>query len=265
MEVKHVIDEMEAGELAIQFETEGPDAVLQWAVDRFDSHFALASSFQAEEMVILDLAWKINPEVRVFTLDTGRLHQETYDLMDEIRARYPKARLEVYFPDAAEVERMVAKHGLNLMLHAIDLRLLCCHVRKVRPLNRALGDLEAWATGLRREQWASRTNIRKIELDHDHGGIVKLNPLADWTKEEVWEYVKEHDLPLHKLYTQGYVSIGCVPCTRPIKEGEDPRSGRWWWETGAAKECGMHCSIYTGSFEHELHALLKETGKATKA
>ena len=143
--------------------------------------------------------------------------------MDEIRARYKGVRLEVYFPDTAEVERMVAKHGLNLMYHAIATRLLCCQIRKVRPLTRALKDLEAWATGLRREQWASRTNIRKIELDHDHGGMVKLNPLADWTKEEVLDYVKAQDVPMHKLYAQGYVSVGCAPCTRPVKPGEDPR------------------------------------------
>ena len=118
------------------------------------------------------------------------------------------------------------------------------------------GNLDAWITGLRRDQWATRTNIRKVEIDHDHGGIVKLAPLADWTEDEVWDYIRTNDVPYNELYDKGYKSIGCAPCTRPVAEGQDPRAGRWWWETGAPKECGMHCALETGGFEHELAALL---------
>ena len=129
----------------------------------------------------------------------------------------------------------------------------------MRPLTKHLHSLDAWVTGLRRDQWASRTNIRKVEIDHDHGAIVKLNPLAEWTEDEVWDYVRERDVPYHSLYDQGYTSIGCAPCTRAIEPGEASRAGRWWWETNAPKECGIHCSIESGGLEHELHALLGET------
>jgi phosphoadenosine phosphosulfate reductase len=195
----------------------------------------------------------------VFTIDTGRLPQETYDLMAKIEERYG-IRVEMLFPERAHVEGMAQRHGPNLMYDAVDLRLLCCQVRKVLPLNRYLETLEGWITGLRRDQWASRAEVRKIELDHDHGGIVKVNPLADWTKDEVWDYIRANDIPYHALYDQGYTSVGCAPCTRAIQPGEPDRAGRWWWETNAPKECGIHCAIYTGGFEHELHALIGNNG-----
>jgi len=135
----------------------------------------------------------------------------------------------------------------------------------VHPLRRALADLDAWITGLRREQWASRANIRKVELDHDHGGIMKVNPLADWTEEEVWDYLRRHHVPAHPLYAQGYRTLSCAPCTRPVAPGADPRSGRWWWEVNAPKECGMHCAIETGGFEHELEAILGEAHQSVGA
>ena len=141
---------------------------------------------------------------------------------------------------------------------SVENRLLCCNVRKVQPLTRVLAGLDAWVTGLRRDQWASRSDIRKIEIDHDHGAIVKLNPLAEWAEDEVWDYLRENDVPTHALYAKGYTSIGCLPCTRPVAVGEPVRAGRWWWETGAPKECGMHCAIETGGFEHELHAIVGE-------
>ncbi len=147
---------------------------------------------------------------------------------------------------------MTGKHGVDLFRTAVDLRLLCCSVRKVRPLTRHLHTLDAWVTGLRRDQWASRTNIRKVEIDHDHGAIVKLNPLAEWTEEEVWDYVREREVPYHALYDRGYTSIGCAPCTRAVAPGEASRAGRWWWESNAPKECGIHCSIESGGLEHEL-------------
>ena len=150
----------------------------------------------------------------------------------------------------------VGKHGVDLFKTSVDLRLLCCNLRKVRPLTKHLHSLDAWVTGLRRDQWASRTNIRKVELDHDHGAIVKLNPLAEWDEQDVWDYVRERDVPYHSLYDRGFTSIGCAPCTRAIQPGEASRAGRWWWETNAPKECGIHCAIESGGLEHELHALL---------
>ncbi len=249
------IDEHEAGELSVLYDSEPAEEVIAWAMDTFRPRMAISEGGGAEGMVILDMAWRVNPDVRVFTLDTGRLPQESYDLLERIHERYG-IRVEVQFPEAAHVEGMLQRHGPNLMYEAVDLRLLCCQVRKVLPLNRYLAGLDAWMTGLRREQWASRAEVRKIELDHDHGGIVKVNPLADWTKREVWDYIRTNDVPYHALYDQGYTSIGCAPCTRPIQPGEQDRAGRWWWEKDAPKECGIHCAIYTGGFEHELHALI---------
>jgi phosphoadenosine phosphosulfate reductase len=250
-----LLDDAEAGELAVEFDDRPPEDLLAWGFERFGSRIALCTSFQAEGMVLLDMAWRIDPKVRVFTIDTGRLHQETYDLIDAVRKRYDMA-IEVHAPDARELGVMTEKHGVNLFYNAVPLRLLCCQVRKVRPLQRVLDGLDAWITGLRRETWASRADIRKLELDHDHGGIAKLSPLADWTHEEVWEYLRGNDVPYHALYDQGYTSIGCAPCTRRTAAGEDPRAGRWWWETNAPKECGMHCTIETSGFEHELEVLL---------
>ena len=172
-----------------------------------------------------------------------------------MRERYPQLNLDLLSPDADTVRAMVGKHGPNLFYRSVENRLLCCQVRKVLPLQRYLGGLDAWITGLRRDQWATRSDIRKVEIDHDHGAIVKLNPLAEWTEDEVWDYVREHDLPVNPLYAKGFTSIGCAPCTRPTKAGEDLRAGRWWWETNAPKECGIHCAIETGGLEHELRAL----------
>ena len=254
-----VLDEYEAGELSVLYDVEPPEEVLGWALDRFSPNIAISEGGGAEGMAIIDMASRIRDDVRVFTIDTGRLPQETYDLMAKIEERY-RIRVEMLFPERAHVEGMAQRHGPNLMYDAVDLRLLCCQVRKVLPLNRYLETLEGWITGLRRDQWASRAEVRKIELDHDHGGIVKVNPLADWTKDEVWDYIRANDIPYHALYDQGYTSVGCAPCTRAIQPGEPDRAGRWWWETNAPKECGIHCAIYTGGFEHELHALIGNNG-----
>jgi len=254
------LDDWEVGELSIEYDDQEPAEVIRWALETFASErVAVCTSFQIDGMAILDMAWRINPQVRVFTVDTGRLPQESYDLIDRVRERYGM-QIEVYFPNTREVEAMVRRQGANLFYRSVPLRLTCCDIRKVRPLVGVLRGLDAWITGLRRDQWATRSNIRKIELDHDHGGIVKVNPLADWTEEEVWDYVREHDVPYHPLYDQGYKSIGCAPCTRPVAPGEDGRTGRWWWETNAPKECGMHCAIETGGFEHELEVILGEAG-----
>jgi thioredoxin-dependent adenylylsulfate APS reductase len=232
----------EVRKFAERFGGEEPKEVLEWALRTFYPKIALASSFSAEDVVLIDMLWRINPEVKVFTLDTGRLHQETYDLIDEIRQRYG-VKVEVYYPDTSSVEKMVREHGVNLFYESVELRTLCCQIRKIKPLERALSGLDAWTTGLRREQSATRADIKKVEVDELHGGIIKVNPLADWTYEQVWDYIKAKKVPYNKLYDKGYASIGCEPCTRPIKPGEDPRAGRWWWELGVHKECGIHCRI----------------------
>jgi thioredoxin-dependent adenylylsulfate APS reductase len=253
-----LIDELEAGELSVEFEGQEPWDLLEWAIDRFSPRLALSTAFQIDGVALLDMAYEIDPEIRVFSVDTGRLPDETYELIEQLRDRYPGLRLELVSPDAAQLAAMVGAHGPNLFYRQVDLRLLCCQVRKVQPLTKHLAGLDAWITGLRRDQWASRAEIRKVEIDHDHGAIVKLNPLAEWSEEEVWDYVRERDIPYHPLYDQGYTSIGCAPCTRATRTGEAGRAGRWWWETNAPKECGMHCAIETGGFEHELRALLGE-------
>ena len=229
----------EAQQWAEHFENRSAEEVLAWALERFHPRLGLANSLQTEDMVVLDLAWRINPQVRIFTLDTGRLHQETYDMMDRVRQQYG-IQLEVLFPDAAETESLVRSKGLNLFYDSVENRHACCGVRKVNPLRRFLSGVDAWVTGLRREQWASRTQVAKVELDAGNGGIVKLNPIADWTQEQLDDYVREHDVPSHDLYAQGFTSIGCLPCTRPTEPGENPRAGRWWWEQDLQKECGLH-------------------------
>jgi phosphoadenosine phosphosulfate reductase len=181
-------------------------------------------------------------DFRVFTLDTGRLNQETYDCMDAIRERYG-IQIEVFFPDSNGVEKMVRENGLNLFYNSVELRKLCCGVRKVEPLNRALKGLDAWMTGLRREQAVTRTDVRRIELDEDHGNIIKINPLVDWSYGDVWDYIRRKSVPYNRLHKQGYPSIGCAPCTRAVKPGEDLRAGRWWWENPNARECGLHVNL----------------------
>lgn len=187
-------------------------------------------------MVIIDLATRIDPQVRIFTLDTGRLPEETHFMMDKVREQYGVV-VEAVRPDPAEVGQMVAGHGLNLFYDSMENRKLCCAVRKVRPLERQLAGLRAWATGLRREQTEDRAATPKVQqID----GRVKINPLADWTGAQVEQYIAEHAVPLHPLYAQGYGSIGCAPCTRALAPGESERAGRWWWEQDDRKECGIH-------------------------
>jgi thioredoxin-dependent adenylylsulfate APS reductase len=230
--------------------------VVAWGLETFGDRLALCTSFQAEGMVLLDMAVRFRPEVRVFTVDTGRLPQQTYDLMQEVRQRYG-VRVEMVLPDSGEVEEMTSRHGPNLFYDAAAKRMLCCQIRKVRPLERKLRTLEAWITGLRRSQNESRAGVRKVELDDAHGSIVKLNPLADWSAEQVEDYLRRHDVPRHALYAQGYTSIGCAPCTRPPLPGAGPRSGRWWWETDAQKECGIHFSA-DGHIQRDVDVLLEE-------
>jgi thioredoxin-dependent adenylylsulfate APS reductase len=231
---------------AAELESATPQDILWWGIKRFGARLALCTSLQADGMALLDMAVRIAPRVRVFTIDSGRLPAETYDLIDRVRERYGSA-IEVYAPDAAELGAFVSAEGVNPFYRSTALRLECCRIRKVNPLERVLRDLDAWVTGLRRDQSANRADTRVVEVDEQHGGIVKLNPLAAWSEAQVWDYIRANDVPYNALYDQGYTSIGCAPCTRAIQPGEDPRAGRWWWETDTLKECGMHCSLESGS------------------
>lgn len=227
--------------LSRTFDEAPADDILRWGFDTFAPRIALSASFGSPEgMVLLDMMFKISPEhTRVFTIDTGRMHQETYELMDRVRNRYGLT-VEVYFPRAEAVQAMVREHGMDLFYDSVDLRKMCCGVRKVEPLERALADLDAWITGLRPSQSVTRTDVRAVEVDTLHGGRIKLNPLAHWSREAVMEYVEAHHVPVNPLHAQGYPTVGCVPCTRSIQPGEDERAGRWWWEGADDRECGIH-------------------------
>lgn len=229
----------ESRRLSDLFEERPAQELVAWALEKFHPRIAAASSFGAEDVVVIDMLAKIRPGIRVITLDTGRLPQETYDVMEAIRVRYG-CGIEVYFPEAADVEAIVNEHGPNPFYRSVELRKLCCGIRKVEPLRRALRGLSAWISGLRREQAVTRAHIGKVELDGEHGGILKINPLAEWTLSQVWDYIRANDVPYNALHDRGYLSIGCAPCTRAVQPGEDPRAGRWWWEQDADKECGLH-------------------------
>jgi phosphoadenosine phosphosulfate reductase len=225
------------------------EAVLRWVQARFGSRASFACSFGAEDMVILDLLSKIaggdGNDIRVFTLDTGRLFPETYDLMQAAHDKY-RVPIQVVGPDTEELEQLLSRHGPNLFYESVENRKACCNVRKVHPLARALHGAEAWIAGLRREQSEERSAVSKFAQDASQGGIWKVCPLSDWGWDDVLHYVKENGVPINRLHSQGFPSIGCAPCTRAVRPGEDPRSGRWWWETGA-KECGLHPAAHTGS------------------
>lgn len=233
-----VAEKLDIGRVNKDLQTKSPQEVLEWALNEFHPNIALAWS-GAEDIAVADMMIKINPEARIFTLDTGRLNPETYDLIDRVRDKYG-IDIEVMFPSSAEVEEMVHSKGMNLFYKSVENRKLCCSVRKVKPLKRILSSLDAWVTGLRRDQAVTRTALNKVEIDDAFGGIVKVNPIADWSHEDVWDYIRKNDVPYNKLHDNGYPSIGCAPCTRAVKAGEDIRAGRWWWESPDTKECGLH-------------------------
>lgn len=214
------------------------EEAVQWASDNLHPRVGKASSFGAEDSVLTDMMVKVNPEFRFFTLDTGRLPQATHDAMDAVRKRYD-IKIEVLFPDAVRVQEMVNAKGQNLFYESVENRRLCCHIRKVEPMNKILATLDGWITGLRRDQTSIRRNVTMFQIDEGHGGILKINPIIDWSWDDVWKYIRERDIPYNGLLDQGYTSIGCEPCTRAVKPGEDIRAGRWWWEQGI-KECGLH-------------------------
>ena len=222
-----------------RFEVESPEAVLRWALSEFHPDIALASSFSREDIVLIAMMADILPEPRIFALDTGRLHEETYEAADAVRRKLG-VRIEWHFPERAAVEEMERNKGLFSFRESLENRHECCRIRKVDPLSRALSGLRAWLTGQRREQAVTRRSLSVLEVDEVHGKILKLNPLAGWTEGDVEVYVRKRGLPVNRLHDMGYPSIGCAPCTRPVAPGEDPRAGRWWWELPEHKECGLH-------------------------
>jgi phosphoadenosine phosphosulfate reductase len=199
---------------------------------------AFANSFGAEDMILTHLIAEHYPSIGMFTLDTGRLPEETYKLMQEVSDRYG-IRVRPYFPESEAVEAYVSRHGPNGFYDSVDLRKTCCHIRKVEPLKRALQGKRAWITGLRRDQAPTRKDLAKSEFDADNG-LQKFSPLLDWTLSDTWTFLKRFDVPYNALHDKGYSSIGCAPCTRAITPGEDVRAGRWWWEDPEIKECGLH-------------------------
>jgi len=214
------------------------EQLLEELLTRFGDRVALASSTGAEDQVLTDMLCRLTKTPRIFTLDTGRLPQETYDVIEATYRKYG-LRIKMCFPAAERVEDLINTKGPNSFYESPENRKQCCHIRKVLPLRKELATLDAWITGLRREQSVTRAEVLRVEWDESNE-LIKVNPLADWSTERVWQYIREHDVPYNRLHDQGYPSIGCAPCTRAVKEGEDIRSGRWWWELPEQKECGLH-------------------------
>jgi len=222
-----------------RFKDKKATEILTYFLSNYKGKITFASSLGLEDQVLTHMITSIDPEVNIFTLDTGRLFPETYDLIDRTNSRF-KMNMEVYFPAAKKVEKMVREKGINLFYESVENRKLCCHIRKIEPLHRALEGFEMWITGLRREQSVTRNDNMLIEIDDNNHGRVKINPLIEWTEKYIWEYIHAYNIPYNKLHDQGFPSIGCQPCTRTIQPGEDLRAGRWWWEMPEYKECGLH-------------------------
>ena len=221
---------------AAQLKGRTPQEVLTWALGNYEK-ISLASSFGAEDVALIDMIAKIKPDAHVFTLDTGRLNAETYEVIAKVQQKYPQIQLRIMFPQAEAVEQMVSDKGINLFYDSVENRKQCCYIRKVEPLGRATKGLDAWITGLRRDQTANRSAMATVELDGDRN-IAKINPLIDWSNEDVWAYIHQNDVPYNALHDQNFPSIGCAPCTRAVEVGEDLRAGRWWWEM-SNQECGL--------------------------
>jgi len=229
---------MNIEELNKKFQNSKPEDVIAFFLENYERDAALSSSLGAEDQVLTDMMFKIKKDSNIFTLDTGRLHPETYNVMDETNLKY-NVKLNVIFPKNEDVEKLYQTQGINGHFESIENRKNCCGIRKMEPLKRALKPLKVWFTGLRAAQSVTRTDMPIVELDENFD-VIKVNPLINWSEEDVWEYINKNNVPYNKLHKQGYPSIGCAPCTRPVKEGEDIRSGRWWWENPEHKECGLH-------------------------
>jgi phosphoadenosine phosphosulfate reductase len=222
-----------------QLGSKSAEEIIRWAGETLGPDIKFANSFGAEDVVVMDIVARVAPNIRVFTLDTGRLNDETYEVMEATRFKYDDIPIEVMFPDTEKVEALVREKGFYSFRESVELRKECCAIRKVQPLKRALSDVSAWMTGLRRDQSVTRTDTPAVEWDEGNG-ILKLNPIIEWSNDDVWAYIKQNKISYNKLHDKGFPSIGCAPCTRAIKPGEDIRAGRWWWENPEFKECGLH-------------------------
>jgi phosphoadenosine phosphosulfate reductase len=212
--------------------------LLRYFLRDYNGQIALSSSMAAEDQVLTDMVCKINPKAEIFTLDTGRLPQETYDVIEKTNEKYG-INIKMMFPDRRLLEVMLLESGPNSFYQSLENRKNCCHVRKIEPLVRALEDKQAWICGLRKEQSVTREGLEAVQWDNQFD-MIKVSPLLDWTTEQVWDYIKENDVPYNALHVKGYPSIGCAPCTRAVEDGQDIRAGRWWWENPEHKECGLH-------------------------
>jgi len=213
--------------------------IIKLAFSEFSAKVVFATSLGEEDQVIMDIIAQAAPGIGTFTLDTGRLFAESYELMAKNQKKYNKLNFKIYYPDTKKVEEMVQAKGINLFYESVENRKLCCHVRKVEPLQRALAGMDAWMVGLRRDQGLTRASLEPVEWDEANKKI-KFNPLYNWSLDQVRDYIKKNQVDINPLHEQGFVSIGCAPCTRAIKPGEDIRAGRWWWELPEQKECGLH-------------------------
>lgn len=221
-----------------QFEKASAADVLAYFADEFGERLCFSSSMGVEDQVLTDMLVKIKRGTRIFTLDTGRLFPETLNLISHTCSHYG-IRIEVFFPDYRQVQEMVREKGINLFFESVENRKACCNIRKMEPLKRALSGMQAWITGIRKEQTLNRFTTRLVEWDETNG-LVKINPLYRWSEKKVWEYIRTHQVPYNELHNKGFPSIGCQPCTRAVAPGEDSRAGRWWWEDQGHKECGLH-------------------------
>lgn len=232
-DLQHTIDDLNR-----TFKEKTPEELLTFLLERFGERIALASSLGLEDQVLTDMLLKINKKARIFTLDTGRLFPETYQLIDKTNLTYD-IKMEIYFPRHEPVEHYVRTYGINAFYESIELRHACCACRKLEPLRRALSTVDVWICGLRRSQSVTRVHENLVEWDKNNN-LIKVNPLISWTEEQVWSYIHAHHVPYNVLHDKGFPSIGCQPCTRAVKSGEDIRSGRWWWESPEHRECGLH-------------------------
>ncbi len=229
---------MDINDLNQKFQNSTAQEITEYFIKEYGQDAALSSSLGAEDQVLTDMVLKVDKSANIFTLDTGRLHPETYDVMDATNLKYG-VKLNVFFPLNEKVEELYQKQGINGHFESIENRKNCCNIRKMEPLRRALKPLKVWITGLRAAQSVTRTDMPVVEYDENFD-VIKVNPLINWSEEDVWNYIKQNNVPYNKLHDQGFPSIGCAPCTRAIKDGEDIRAGRWWWENPEHKECGLH-------------------------
>ncbi|MBQ9230598.1 MAG: phosphoadenylyl-sulfate reductase [Prevotella sp.] len=221
-----------------RFRDASAQEVVGYFLQVYSGRIALSSSLSIEDQTLTDIIVRQDKKARIFTLDTGRLFPETYQLIDKTNLTYG-IQIEVFFPDYREVQRMVREEGINLFYNSIESRHRCCQIRKIEPLNRAFQGLDVWICGLRREQSVTRQDMQVVEWDEMHQ-LIKVNPLISWTEQQVWDYIRQHHVPYNKLHDKNYPSIGCEPCTRAVQPGEDVRAGRWWWESPDHRECGLH-------------------------